>query len=187
MARIKVIQEEEAIGELKDIYDQLIKSRGKLAEVHKIQSLNPKTIMSHMELYMDIMYAKSPLSRAQREMMAVVVSRENKCLYCVTHHAEALNAYWKDDRRLQELIAGNDSQIVDETEFLLATLSKELTLHPSSEQTENIIEALKVKGLEDRAILDATLVISYFNFVNRIVLNLGVELESDAGKGYIYE
>jgi len=187
MARIKIIQEDEATGQLKEIYDQLIESRGKLAEVHKIQSLNPKTIMSHMELYMDIMYSKSPLSRAQREMMAVVVSRENKCPYCIRHHAEALDRYWKDEERLDQLITGKDRSIMDETEFLLASLAKELTLHPSSEQIENIIEALKVKGLEDRAILDATLVIAYFNFVNRIVLGLGAELEEDAGKGYRYE
>ena len=187
MTRIKVIQEEEATGQLKEIYDQLIQSRGKLAEVHKIQSLNPKTIMSHMELYMDIMYAKSPLSRAQREMMAVVVSRENGCPYCVTHHAEALARYWKDEGRLQQLIAGKDRDVLDEREFLLSALAKELTLHPSSDKTEHIIEALRVKGLEDRAILDVTLVIAYFNFVNRIVLNLGVVLENDAGKGYIYE
>lgn len=55
MARIKVIQEDEATGELKEIYDQLVQSRSKLAEVHMIQSLNPKIIMSHMELYLNIM------------------------------------------------------------------------------------------------------------------------------------
>jgi hypothetical protein len=78
MARIKVIQENEAQGELQEIYQDLIQSRGKLAEVHKIQSLNPKTILSHMNLYMDIMYGQSPLKRAQREMIAVVVSVANK-------------------------------------------------------------------------------------------------------------
>ena len=69
MGRIKVIQEQEAEGQLKEIYQELIKSRGKLAEVHKIQSLNPASIASHMQLYMDIMFAKSPLSRAQREIL----------------------------------------------------------------------------------------------------------------------
>jgi uncharacterized peroxidase-related enzyme len=187
MPRIQVIQESEATGELKDIYDHLVQSRGKLAEVHKIQSLNPKTIMSHMELYMDIMYAKSPLSRAQRELMAVVVSKENKCPYCMKHHAEALARFWRDDEKLEQLMAGQYRETLDEKEYLLATLAQELTLHPSSEQTENIMEALKVKGLDDRAILDATLVIAYFNFVNRMVLGLGVELEEDEGKGYNYE
>ena len=39
--------------------------------------------------------------------------------------------------------------------------------------------------LSDRAILDASLVVGYFNFVNRMVLALGVKLEKEPG-GYNY-
>jgi alkylhydroperoxidase family enzyme len=49
------------------------------------------------------------------------------------------------------------------------------------------VEKLRELGASDRAILDADLVIAYFNFVNRLVLGLGVELEDDEGKGYRYE
>ncbi len=49
------------------------------------------------------------------------------------------------------------------------------------------MELLKKAGLADRAILDAVLVISYFNFVNRIALGLGLELEPDSGSGYDYD
>lgn len=65
MTYIKVIQHEESEGELKDIYDNLIETRGKLAEVHKIQSLNPKLIINHMDLYMTIMFGKSALKPTQ--------------------------------------------------------------------------------------------------------------------------
>jgi alkylhydroperoxidase family enzyme len=47
------------------------------------------------------------------------------------------------------------------------------------------VRPLKTKGFSDREILDATLVIAYFNFVNRIVLSLGVHLEEDT-EGYKY-
>lgn len=57
MARIQVIDYPDATGELKEIYNDLLGKRGKLAEVHKIQSLNPATIVHHMDLYMAIMYA----------------------------------------------------------------------------------------------------------------------------------
>ncbi|WP_373524530.1 hypothetical protein [Aquiflexum sp.] len=46
---------------------------------------------------------------------------------------------------------------------------------------------MKASGADDRSILDATLVIGYFNFVNRIILGLGVNLEEDGGKGYKYQ
>ena len=103
MSFIEVIQHEEAKGELKEIYDNLVKTRGNLAEVHKIQSLNPESIVAHMSLYMNVMFGKSPLKRVQREIMAVVVSRNNNCDYCQEHHAEAVNHYWKDDERVAQL------------------------------------------------------------------------------------
>jgi len=187
MARIKVIQENEAQGELHDIYESLIESRGKLAEVHKIQSLNPKTILSHMNLYMDIMYGQSPLKRAQREMIAVVVSVANQCEYCTRHHAEALQAYWKDDAKIEKLITEMTTFEIEGMDKLWIVYAEELTLRPSSKKTETLISQLKASGADDRSILDATLVIAYFNFVNRIILGLGVSLEVDGGKGYKYQ
>jgi len=93
MAFIDIIKPDEATDSLKKIYAELKQKRGKLARIHKIQSLNPRTIVTHMDLYMSIMFSKSPLSRAQREMMAVVVSAANQCEYCQLHHGEALNRY----------------------------------------------------------------------------------------------
>ncbi|MDP2388073.1 MAG: peroxidase-related enzyme [Bacteroidota bacterium] len=185
MPYIKVIEHSEAEGDLKAIYDELVAKRGKLAEVHKIQSLNPESIVKHMELYMTIMFAKSPLSRAQREMIAVVVSVANNCSYCQTHHAEALNHYWKDNTKIDQLKRDFSKSGLPEIDLHLCELAWQLTRIPSV-TTEMIIIKLKELGLDDKGILDATLVISYFNFVNRMVLGLGVRLDSDDGTGYKY-
>ena len=56
MAYIDVIDYDRAEGELKEIYDDLIQSRGKLADVHMIQSLNPKSIVNHMDLYLSLIH-----------------------------------------------------------------------------------------------------------------------------------
>lgn len=186
MPRINVIPYQEAEGRLKEIYDQIIQSRGKLAEVHQIQSLNPETIQSHMVLYMDIMFSASPLNRATRELIAVIVSRTNKCEYCVRHHAAALQNYWKDEEKIVALIAGKDSEILGANELSISQFARQLTINPSAPMIESKIQKLKKVGFSDRAILDMNLVISYFNFVNRMVLGLGVELEKDSGKGYKY-
>lgn len=100
MAYINVIEPEDADGELKQIYNNLIEKRGKLAEVHKIQSLNPESIVRHIDFYMTIMFGKSPLKRYQREMMAVVVSATNKCEYCCKHHCAALQNFCKMPQQL---------------------------------------------------------------------------------------
>lgn len=186
MARIQVIDYEQASGELKEIYDGLLASRGKLAEVHKIQSLNPATILHHMDLYMSIMYAHSPLSRAQREMMAVVVSAANNCSYCQIHHKQALLNYWKDQGRVNQVALDYTKLDLSKVDLSLCELAYFLTRTPDHHKVEETIEELKQLGLNDRAILDAHLVIAYFNFVNRLVLGLGVVLESDQGEGYKY-
>jgi uncharacterized peroxidase-related enzyme len=186
MARIQVIDYPEATGELKEIYDDLLNKRGKLAEVHKIQSLNPATIVHHMDLYMSIMYARSPLSRAQREMIAVVVSAANNCEYCQVHHKQALLHYWKDEFRVHALASAYTTIGLEGADLVLCELAFYLTTTPADAQVAKAIDKLKKLGYEDRAILDAHLVIAYFNFVNRLVLGLGVELENDNGEGYKY-
>jgi uncharacterized peroxidase-related enzyme len=186
MAHIKIIEHHEAEGELIEIYDHLVETRGKLAEVHKIQSLNPKSIVNHMDLYMTIMFGKSPLKRYQREMLGVVVSRANNCAYCQKHHLEALNFYWKDDEKAEKFRNNYQSVELNPTDSLLCDYAHHLTVNPTVDSKNKFIDPLKDFGLSDRAILDATLIISYFNFVNRMVLGLGVNLEQDGGSGYKY-
>lgn len=186
MPFIEVIQPEEAEGELKKIYEELKEKRGKLAEVHKIQSLNPESITRHMDLYMTLLFGKSPLKRYRREMMAVVVSAANNCEYCRLHHGEALNHYWKDDKKVQQLSQDYQKLDLSAEDRLLCDLAWDLTENPTVISDERIMK-LKKHGFSDRAILDATLIISYFNFVNRVVMGLGVEADAEEVEGYKYE
>ena len=186
MPRIKVIQQEEAEGRLKEIYEELEKTRGKLAEVHKIQSLRPESIEKHMDLYMEIMYSNSVLSRADREMIATVVSAANECTYCQNHHANALNNYWKDDEKVLQLRKDLEKVDLSQKEMSLCRFARHLTKNPGDHENRDFTEPLRSCGLDDKAILDTVLVTTYFNFVNRIVISLGLELEDDHGKGYKY-
>lgn len=185
MSRIKVIPYQEATGRLKEIYDDLIDKRGKLAEVHTIQSLRPESIVMHIDLYMEIMFSKSELTRAEREMMAVVVSAANGCDYCMDHHAQALNHYWKDEDRIKRLRVDFEDAELSPRELALSSFANLLTVAPDAYQDEKYLLPLRRVGVSDSALLDATLVVAYFNFVNRIVLTLGVETNEEEMKGYI--
>ncbi|HFB64566.1 MAG TPA: peroxidase, partial [Aeromonadales bacterium] len=72
MAFIETISPENAEGELLEIYEDVIKSRGQVAEVLMLHSLSPASLTNHLDLYMTLMFAKSPLKRKIREMIAVV-------------------------------------------------------------------------------------------------------------------
>ena len=186
MPIIDVIQPEQAEGELKKIYDDLIASRGKIAEVHKIQSLNPKSIVNHMDLYMTLMYGKSPIKRVLREMIAVVVSKANACEYCQIHHLEAVNHYWKDQQKSQRFLTDYHSVEMSELERTYCDYAWQHTKTPFKDTTA-IINKLRSLGADDRAILDATMIIGYFNFVNRIVAGLQIELETEGAGGYKFD
>ena len=186
MANIKVINYEESNGRLREIYDDIIGSRGKLADVHKIQSLRPESIVKHMDLYMEIMFSRSELTRAEREMIAVVVSAGNKCEYCQIHHAIALNHYWKDDVKLDQLKKNYKGVELDDRKRALCDYANVLTTEPGKANDTDLTNMLKKLDISDSAILDATLVISYFNFVNRIVLSLGLDGQAEDAKGYNY-
>ncbi len=186
MTRIQQIEHSKATGRLKEIYDDLVQKRGQLAEVHKIQSLRPESIVKHMDLYLEIMFSRSDLSRAEREMMAVVTSVSNNCFYCQIHHSQALNHYWKNDEKINQLRKNYKEASLSEKDLLLCEFAETLTINPGSFKKDTLIEELKESGISDAAILDATLVISYFNFVNRMVLSLGATLENDGGTGYNY-
>lgn len=185
MPYIDVVSHEDSEGELKEIYDNLVQTRGKLADVHMIQSLNPKSIVNHMDLYMTIMFGESPLRRVQREMIAVVVSKCNDCAYCQLHHAAAVNHYWKDEDKTNQLKADYTQLELSETDTVLCDYAKSLTEDPNG-KNKLLIERLKELGLSDRAILDASLIIAYFNFVNRVVLGLGLAINEEELEGYEY-
>jgi len=78
---IKTIDEDKATGKLKEVYDSISGEGRKTAHILKVQSLNPKALESHNKFYRSIMFGKSHLTRAQREMIAIVVSSENGCSY----------------------------------------------------------------------------------------------------------
>lgn len=81
MAWIQVIPPTEASGELAEYYERMREPDGSVDNILTIHSLNPASLRAHFDLYKVSMYAPSELSRAQREMIAIVVSSVNRCHY----------------------------------------------------------------------------------------------------------
>ena len=81
MPNLRLIEEGEATGALKAEYDAAIARAGKVFNIVKAMSLSPETLRASMGLYRAVMFGRSELSRAERELLAVVVSRANDCHY----------------------------------------------------------------------------------------------------------
>ncbi len=184
---IETIEPENATGPIKQIYDEVLEKRGKISNILKSQSLNPEALKSHLDLYISIMFPKirTKLKREHRELLAVVVSSLNNCEYCIEHHKHALNFYWKDEERINHIIKELKDPKNDQLVEILIEFAKKLTREPDKVK-QNDIDKLRERGFTDRDILDIVLIISYFNFVNRIALGLGVEFNEEEVKGYKY-
>ena len=184
MPWIKVIDENEADGRLKEVYREIKEKRGKIANIMKIHSLNPDAMEDHLKLYITLMFKESGLERWEREMIAVYVSELDECDYCLMHHGEALASYWGWDMVKKFIEDINDLDLSNREKEILNYVKK-LTVKPS-EISEEDINRLRSIGLRDDDILNINLITSYFNFVNRIALGLGVEYSKDEMEGYKY-
>jgi uncharacterized peroxidase-related enzyme len=81
VAYIQLIDEAEAEGLLKEQYDAAVERAGKVFNILKAMSLRPAVLRSSMELYKEIMFGESGLSRRERELLATVSSAAQDCHY----------------------------------------------------------------------------------------------------------
>jgi len=182
---IRTVGPEKATGRTKEIYEDILKKRGHIANIFKAEGMEPEVLSHQVDLYVELMMGPGPLTREEREMIAVVVSAANKSAYGAIHHSEALEHVDKNPEALKKVL--NDFVTKNEaprSKALLAYAAK-LTLDPK-DITEEDIKDLRDAGLTDQEILRANLVASYFNFSNRIALGLGVELEKGKTRTYRY-
>lgn len=81
MAYINTIHESKAEGKLAELYARFANPDGSVDAIIKLHSHNPGALEAHLRLYVEAMHKPGPLSRLERELIAVVVSRINKCHY----------------------------------------------------------------------------------------------------------
>ncbi|MEF8874725.1 MAG: peroxidase-related enzyme [Candidatus Thermoplasmatota archaeon] len=185
MSWIEEIEIDEAEGKLKRIYDEIENTRGKLSKIMKVHSLNPGAMEAHMDLYLSVMFEDSTLTREEGEMIAVVVSQANGCKYCVEHHSEALDHYWRDEEKVSALADDHIKLDLSEKHHTMLDFAEKLTEAPDSIAEEDV-ESLKNDDFSDQDILNIVLVTGYFNFVNRIALGLGLDVHEEEVGGYEY-
>jgi uncharacterized peroxidase-related enzyme len=185
MSWIRTEDPDSAQGRSKEVLERILGERGHIANIFATQSLDPDVLNHHLDLYMALMLGKGPLTRDEREMIAVVVSAANKCAYCAVHHCEALESVEKDPSALHKLLKEFASKHESPRYKALLAYAAKLTLAPK-DITEEDIKDLRDTGLTDADILRANLIASYFNFSNRIALGLGVDLEKGETRTYKY-
>ena len=127
----------------------------------------PKQFEGFTKLYNALMLGDSGLTKLEREMIALTVSSENHCFYCLVAHGSAVREL-SNDPQLGERIAANfrSAELPKKQEELL-NFTKKLTKDPS-EIGENDRKKLRDVGYTDRDIWDISAIVGLFNMTNRL-------------------
>ena len=134
----------------------------------------PKQFEGFTKLYNALMLGESGLTKLEREMIAVTVSSENHCFYCLVAHGAAVRELSNDPQLGERLAANFRSAELPKKQETLLNFSKKLTRDPS-EITENDRSDLRKAGYTDRDIWDISAIIGLFNMTNRLALATEME------------
>lgn len=117
--------------------------------------------------YNDLMLAPSGLSKLEREMIAVVVSSENKCFYCLTAHGAAVRLLSGDPALGEMMVMNYRAADLPTRQRAMLDFAVKMT-RASHEIGEADREALRAAGFSERDIWDIAAVASFFNMSNRM-------------------
>jgi uncharacterized peroxidase-related enzyme len=115
----------------------------------------------------DVMTPSEGLGKAEREMISVVVSMQNQCLYCLTSHGFALRALLKDPVRADRIVLDYRRAGLSEKHMAMLDFAVKLTLDPVTVSEEDI-EDLRAVGFSDEDVWDIAEVTAMFNYTNRL-------------------
>jgi uncharacterized peroxidase-related enzyme len=183
MAWIETIDNADAQGRLRKLYDAVQTPDGHVDNILRVHSLRPRTLRGHLELYKAALHSQpSGLSYRERELVGVCVSKTNGCNYCVQHHQAGLARDLGDAELAAELAAASVGEIESERitarELAMCAYARQLTEQPAAMAASDLAP-LRAQGLDDAAILDLNQIVAYFAYANRTVNGLGVEIAGE--------
>lgn len=142
---------------------------GMIPNVLRAYSQNIAQLEAFTRLYNEMMLGESELSKLEREMVAVVVSSENKCFYCLVAHGAAVRKYSGDPVLGEYLVMNYRSASLSPRHRAMLDFASALTRTPAT-VTESDIDALRQARFSDRAIWDLSNVIGFYNMTNRVAI-----------------
>lgn len=148
-------------------FDLCADKLGLVPNVLKAHAFDIAKLDAFTALYNDLMLGHSGLTKLDREMIAVVVSSINRCLYCQVAHGAAVREL-SGDPKLGELLVMNYrmADLEPRTRAMLDFAALVTTASASIEEPDR--QALRDQGFTDRDIWDIANVAAFFNMSNRV-------------------
>jgi uncharacterized peroxidase-related enzyme len=118
-------------------------------------------------MYNDLMLGVSGLSKLEREMIAVAVSSQNRCYYCLTAHGAAVRQYSGNPLLGEHIVMNYRVARLSKRQRAMLDFAVKLTATPWGVE-EGDRERLRRAGFTDRDIWDISAIAGFFNMSNRV-------------------
>ncbi len=165
---------EEALDE--DLQKLFAKAREKIGFVPNVFvafMVRPEHFRRWFGYFRELMQGESELSLAEREMIAVTVSSENGCLYCLVSHGAELRMALEDEVLGERITLDYRRAGLNERTTAMLDYAVKITGRPI-ECSEADIEHLRRLGFSNEAIFDIAEIAAMFNFTNRLASATGM-------------
>lgn len=146
-----------------------IKVEENIPGIRSLVLFRPETGKPLYDLAQILLRGPSPLSEAERELIAAYVSYRNECIFCMSSHAAAARCLYGPDKNIVDEVLNDmqQSDASDKMKALLHIAGKVQVL--GKEVTPEDIAAARVLGADDREIHDTVLIAASFSMFNRYV------------------
>lgn len=151
-------------------------SRKDMPGIVGAHTLIPDALYHAFSTFGALMAPDLPLTRRRHEMIATTVSVLNRCQYCSTSHAEFLRHVTLDEELVAALRRNYTTAPMSETDRVMLDYVAKIT-EDATKIGPDDHERLRAAGFDDTAILQITLIASWFNYINRVADALGVGRE----------
>lgn len=169
---LRVPAEDELPVEVRELWQPSLEKLGFVPNVLRLYALRPSHLLAWNAWYEEAMKGESGLTKAEREMIAVVVSVANDCAYCIAAHSAALRKLTKDAALADAIAADHAAAAVEPRVRAMLDFAVKLTLRPR-EMEQADVEALRRLGWSDEDVMDMAEVTGLFNMSNRMASGLG--------------
>jgi len=167
ISRFPVPAPETLPDDLRGVIDGNAKKAGFIPNVFLAYGYKPEHFRAFFHYYDVLMKGDSGLSRAEREMIVVAVSRVNACTYCTVAHGAALRILSKNPVLADQISA--NYRVADITPRQRAMLDFAIKVTERSLEIDQAdFEGLRAHGFSDSDIWDIGAVAAFFNLSNRM-------------------
>ncbi len=169
---LRVPGEEELPQDVLDLWAPSLEKLGFVPNVLRTYALRPSHLLLWTAWFDEVMKGESGLTKAEREMIAVVVSVANDCAYCVASHSAVLRKLTKDPALADQIAADHSAAAIPDRMKAALDYAVALTRDPAS-ITESHVQALRAAGWTDEDVMDIAEITGLFNMSNRMASGLG--------------